>query len=146
MARPQGVKNGEGKKKILVAPEKRAKNTPITKLLDQVNRCPGITTRELGALNNIDHTAVVRLFQRHGIERQQTEDYKGNRADFFAGMQEKIVASITQEDLQKASLRDKIISAGVLYDKERLERGQSTSNQSVFFRVLSEAPDLPGGE
>ena len=45
-------------------------------------------------------------------------------------------------DIEKASLRDKVIAAGVLFDKERLERGQSTSNQSMFFHVVAEAPDI----
>jgi len=137
MPRPKGVKNGDGRKKILVAPEKRAKNTPITKLLDQVHRCPGITTRELGAINGVDHSAIVRLFQRHNIDRERVEDYKGNRADFLAGLQERMLASITEADLEKASLRDKVISAGVLFDKERLERGQSTVNlASIFARAM----------
>lgn len=124
-------------------PGKRAKNTPITTLLDQVSRNPNLSTRELGKLNGIDHSAVIRLFQRHGIERERIEDYKGNRADFLAGLQEKLLQAITTEDLEKASLRDKVISAGVLYDKERLERGQSTANVSLLSRLIDEAPDLP---
>ncbi len=143
MARPQGVKNGEGKKKTVVAPEKRAKNTPITKVMEQVAKCPALTTRELGKLNDISHVAVINLFKRHGIERERIEEYKGNRADFLAGLQERIIGSITEADLEKASLRDKVISAGVLYDKERLERGQSTSNVSLLSRLIDEAPDLP---
>jgi hypothetical protein len=33
---------------------------------------------------------------------------------------------------------------GMLYDKERLERGQSTSNQSVLFGLVSDACDEGG--
>lgn len=140
MPRPKGVP----KKAPVIDPSKRAKNTPITKLLDQVKRCPAITTRELGKLNDVSHAAVVRLFQRHNIDRQRTDDYKGNRADFLAGLQEKVLASITENDLEKASLRDKVISMGVLFDKERLERGQSTVNlASIYSQALeSRTPDL----
>ena len=44
---------------------------------------------------------------------------------------------------EKASLRDKVISAGVLFDKERLERGQSTVNlASIYSQALeSRTPD-----
>ena len=61
----------------------------------------------------------------------------------MAGLQEKVLASITASDLEKASLRDKVISVGVLFDKERLERGQSTVNlASIYSQALeSRTPD-----
>ena len=37
--------------------------------------------------------------------------------------------------LKKVNIRDAVISTGILYDKERLERGQSTANADM--RVLS---------
>lgn len=124
-------------------PSKRPKNTPITKVLAQVTKNPNLTTYELGKLNGVDHTAIVRLFQRHNIDRQRLEEYKSNRADFLAGLQEKVLAGITESDLEKASLRDKVISMGVLFDKERLERGQSTVNlASIYSQALeSRTPD-----
>lgn len=118
-------------------PEKRPKNTDITKVLDQVKRNPQLTMEEIGKINGVSHVAIVNLFKRHGIERKRIEEYKSNRADFMAGLQEKVLASITASDLEKASLRDKVISAGVLFDKERLERGQSTVNlASIYSQAL----------
>ena len=98
---------------------------------------------EIGKINGVSHVAIVNLFKRHGIDRKRIEDYKGNRADFLAGLQEKVLASITAADMEKASLRDKVISAGVLFDKERLERGQSTVNlASIYSQALeSRTPD-----
>ena len=54
-----------------------------------------------------------------------------------------VLASFVASDLEKASLRDKVISAGVLFDKERLERGQSTVNlASIYSQALeSRTPD-----
>jgi len=37
--------------------------------------------------------------------------------------------------LKKVNIRDAVVSAGILYDKERLERGQSTANADM--RILS---------
>jgi len=37
--------------------------------------------------------------------------------------------------LKKINIRDAVISTGILFDKERLERGQSTANADM--RVLS---------
>jgi hypothetical protein len=122
-------------------PDKRPKNTPIDVVIDQIARNPNLTTMELGKLNGVDHSAVVRLLQRHGITRERVEDYKTGRADLLAGLQETVLASITGDDIKKASLRDKVIAMATLYDKERLERGQSTQNASVFFRIIEQACD-----
>lgn len=111
------------------------KNVPITKVVDQLERNPGITYRELGKLNDTSHVAMIKLLSRHGITRENVEEYKTGRADLLAGLQERMLAAITEEDLTKASLRDKIISTGVLYDKERLERGQSTVNAATVISL-----------
>lgn len=68
--------------------------------------------------------------------------FKAHRADLFAGQQVRLLSAITDKDIEKASLRDKVIAAGVLYDKERLERGQSTSNVSMLFTISAEAEKL----
>jgi len=57
-----------------------------------------------------------------------TTEFRANRAFLLSNLQHRIINSITPADIQKANLRDKIISAGILFDKERLEMGLSTSN------------------
>ncbi len=57
-----------------------------------------------------------------------TKQYVNHRPTVFAHIQRIILNSITDADIKKANLRDKIVSAGILYDKERLETGQSTQN------------------
>ena len=57
----------------------------------------------------------------------------------------RLLSAISDTDIKKASLRDKVIAAGILFDKERLERGQSTSNVSVLFQVAEEAEKLQHG-
>jgi hypothetical protein len=71
--------------------------------------------------------------------------FKIHRADLFAGQQARVLSAITDADIKKASLRDKVISAGILFDKERLERGQSTSNSSIILSVVRQAcSSIPG--
>ena len=138
MPRPAGWKRGTP----ATEPHKASKNTPITKVVDQLERNPGLTYNELGKLNGTGHVAMIKLLARHGITREHVEEYKSGRAELFAGIQERVLLSITSGDIEKASLRDKVIAAGVIYDKERLERGQSTSNVSVLFAVAEEAEEL----
>jgi hypothetical protein len=93
---------------------------------------PELSTREIAALADTDHTHVIKTLQRYGIERTHVEDYKGNRADVLAGLQHRLITSITDADIQKAPMGSRVLAAAQLYDKERLERGQSTSNQATI--------------
>jgi len=75
-------------------------------------------------------TQAVHQRLRPLLPTEQTEIYKNNRADIFANAQLKILTQLDLPRLKKAALRDLVISAGILYDKERLERGLSSQNIS----------------
>jgi hypothetical protein len=99
---------------------------------------PELSTREIGKLAESDHSTVVRTLQRYHIERAEVEDYKHHRADILAGLQHRLLASCTDADIQKSPMGSRILAAAQLYDKERLERGQSTDNVNVLVAGLKE--------
>jgi len=83
-----------------------------------------------------DHYGVAKQTIFHHLspligDKGELEAFKEYRADILASLQAKVVKSITDDDLQKASLSQKAVGIGVFYDKERLERGQSTGNIAV---------------
>jgi exopolyphosphatase/pppGpp-phosphohydrolase len=114
----------------------RKKSTPNkidpAKLIKTAQENPNLTTRQLGTLMDTTHSAIVHAFKRYGLDRERIESFKVNRADIMAGLQETVAASFTEEDIKKASVRDRTILFGTLYDKERLERGQSTQNVATI--------------
>jgi len=57
-----------------------------------------------------------------------TEIYRDHRADILSHTQLRLLNNVTNAKLKKASVRDLVVSAGILYDKERLERDLSTAN------------------
>ena len=65
------------------------------------------------------------------IPQEELKDFKEHRADILSGMQLKIISSIDNETLNKAPLASRATAFGIFYDKERLERGLSTSNVSM---------------
>ena len=89
---------------------------------------PELTTREIAAICDTGHSHVIATFQRYMINQTETNDYKSHRADIFAGIQHKILASVSDEDIKKASLFQKAGVVGLLYDKEQAERGLSDNN------------------
>ena len=56
-------------------------------------------------------------------------------ADKFEQLTEAILDSISEDDLLKASLQQKSISAATMLDKARLIRGQSTITLPLSWRV-----------
>ena len=91
----------------------------------------GLALTQIAKLCNISVTAVRGLIERNNIDPIDTEVYKKNRADTLASVQRRLLNNISQADIKKSGLRDKVVAVGILYDKERLERGQSTENVSI---------------
>ena len=104
----------------------------ISQVLERKLQCPGITTRQLAAEQGVTQGAISNLFQKLNISHKHIEEFKGNRADILAGIQSTVLATLVEDDIKKASIRDRAILFGTLYDKERLERGQSTQNVATI--------------
>ena len=56
----------------------------------------------------------------------------------FAATQSRILNNLTDDDIKKGSMLQKATAVGILYDKERLERGQSTENVATFHADIAE--------
>jgi hypothetical protein len=126
-------------KKTKNAPGPRAnKGSKTLAIVKAKQENPNLTTREIGKLVDCNHSNVIRVLQRYNIERNIVEEFKENRADLLAGLQEKVVKSVTVEDIQKAGIRDRMVVLGILHDHERLERGQSTQNVTHLHAVVRE--------
>jgi transposase len=92
---------------------------------------PSMNNKEIAKIVGRDASSVYRALKNYGIDTKKVNTYKKLRADILAGTQGRIIENITEEDLTKAGLRDKAIAFGVFFDKERLERNQSTANYSL---------------
>ena len=100
---------------------------------------------EIAKTANVSTQAVYQTLERHGISYKRLESYKNNRADILAGMQTKILKHIDEARLKKASAFQLIGSLGLLYDKERLERGQGSGDKPMLIivqRVSGATPPL----
>lgn len=87
----------------------------------------GLTYAQIGAINGVSKQAIHKLI-KHLEPDQYTEVYKSTRADVLAKVQHGLLSELTPDKVKKMQPRDIVVSMGILYDKERLERGQSTSN------------------
>jgi len=80
---------------------------------------------------------------RYGLIQSDIDDYVEHRATILQGLQAKILKSIDLPAIQKTPASQRVVMAGILYDKERLERGQSTDivDHRVITAKLSEVTD-----
>ncbi len=106
---------------------------PIEMLVDMYVKKKMNVTQIAQALNLSVGTVSLRL-SNTGITT--LDQFKKSRSDIMALKQANILQSFDSADIKKMQPRDKIVSFGILYDKERLERGFSTSNISMFSHII----------
>lgn len=101
----------------------------------------GLSHSEIAKIQGCDHSNITRVLQRYGVT-DNYKDYKQHRADILAGLQHRLLSSITDNDIQKTPAIQRIMAAGILYDKERLERGLSNSNVSIITSTIQDIKRL----
>jgi predicted DNA-binding protein YlxM (UPF0122 family) len=105
---------------------------------------PDASMREIARQAGCDGSYVTEVLQRYGLIQKEVNDFKTNRANIFAGLQHQLLSSITQADIQKTPIASRIVAAGILYDKERLESDKSTSNHDIIFKDIAMLKGLSG--
>ena len=98
----------------------------------------GMSYQKVSEIVGVANGSITNIVREFESNREIVEYYKKNRADLLAYDQIKYRSHITEEKLEKASARDLEIMRGVCYDKERLEKGQSTENVSVIIEYIRE--------
>ena len=115
-----------------------AKPIPLADIIDLRNK--GLTLEQIGKLVGCSHQNISYRLQPFMEEIEGLKSFKDNRADVLAAYQHRILNSLQATDLGKSSPYQKVGMFGILYDKERLERGQSTSNVAYadYSRTVSD--------
>ena len=86
-----------------------------------------LTYAEIAAIQHVSPQAIHKALKPL-MPGPECKTYQENRADILSGLQIKLLSQVDSARLKKISVRDAVVSAAVLYDKERLERGLSTGN------------------
>jgi len=107
---------------------------------------PTLSERQIAELAGCSKSSVHLALERYGINPNAIEGYKTNRADIFAGLQDRILNKLTDMALEKTPAIQLVTAASILYDKERLERGESTSNVSVLVGAIKELQQARQGQ
>jgi len=116
----------------------------------------GLANSEIAKITGLNHVTVWKFLDSIKAESVQLARFKTHRADVFADLQGKALSLQhklmdhllgdgileSMDDKAKVSLANSINNVfGTAYDKERLERGQSTENHSIMHKILGSAFD-----
>lgn len=80
------------------------------------------------------------VLNRYGIEPNTQESFKTYRADIFAAIQQKFIECADDPAIKKMIERRGLTDLGILYDKERIERGLSDSTSKPLVMIQINAP------
>ena len=94
-----------------------------------------ITQSEAARLSGYSHQRISQLVRDIKTNPDQKK-FKEKKADILEALQGKIIDFISDEDIKKASLQQKIISTSVLQDKIEQIRGVATSLSDNQINVL----------
>ena len=114
----------------------KSESIPIAKLIELRTQNPNLTYQQIGDMVGCSKVNVINRLKPYKEEIESLPTFKKSRGDIFALVQSKLLNSITVDDIKDASLLQKTTAMCQLYDKERLETGQSTSNTSVLSHVV----------
>lgn len=109
-------------------PRARLKEEEKQKIKELAQANPNLSHQQIGELVNVDRSTVTKVIAGFELDRAEVQQYTENRADILAALQRRLLVSITDDDIKRTSAAQRVTMAAILHDKERLERGQSTSN------------------
>ena len=110
----------------LPAIDYRSKCIPLEKIIELYQK--GLTQVEIAKFFGCTKQAIHQRISPFKEDLEALPSFKSFRADVLAFHQRRILSRLTEDDLKKASGYQKVGMFGILYDKERLERGETTQN------------------
>lgn len=98
-------------------------------------RLAGQSYRQIAKAQGVDVSTAHRHLKPVLLQMPSVEEMamvKQRAADLCAYQADRIIANITNDDIEKANLQQKATAAAILVDKSRLISGESTQNLAIL--------------
>ncbi len=123
----------------LPSPRGIIKHIPDEKIL--YLRCEKkLSHQQIAKLCGCHHSNITQRLHKLNIEG--FEYFAKNKSTQLEHLQHRITTSIADDDIKKAPFGSRVMALGILHDKIRLDRGQSTDNISIKGVINSMLGDL----
>ena len=93
------------------------------KILTIRNDNPDLTNQQIADLAETSNSYVSEVLQRYGLNKEAVNDYNKNKVEIWQGITARILSKISDEDIEKGSLQQKITAAGIAFDKTQVLTG-----------------------
>lgn len=94
---------------------------------------PELSSREIGKLVECSHVNVIKTLNRYGIDRGRVKDFLTSEEEIEAGLQERLISGITDDQIQKLSIPQRVTSYAILADKRHQRK--SAGNHGVAIQI-----------
>ena len=88
----------------------------------------GMRVIDIAAEVNTTPSNISHVLSRYNCKENQLIDYQVHRVPIYQALQNRIEKSISQIDIKKAGLYQKVLASRILLDKEQLIAGRATQN------------------
>ena len=102
-------------------------------------RKPELSQRELAKELKVSRNTVSKALDKVSDYKGEIELFRKQRGDILDDKQRLILDAINSKKVGEAKLRDLAVAAGILFDKNRLERNLSTSNITSWCAIVAES-------
>lgn len=101
----------------------------------------GLPERTIAKVTDLPKTTINGIIHRI-FTAEQIQTFKSTEADTLAEKRAMILNTLDLDDIKGMAPRDRAMTYGIFYDKERLERGQSTANVASLHADIAEIKRL----
>ncbi len=109
---------------------------PLNAIVELKLRNPEMTLKEAGKVLGCTGSNIATRLTAAGLRwselSAEVDRFRSVRADLLASVQRRVLSELTGEKLKKANAQQLVTVFGILYDKERLERGKSINDQALY--------------
>lgn len=118
------------------------KGISIEKILELKRK--DLNNKQVADILGCDRSNVSRRLKEYKPTLERINLHKKHRADRLTSIQADILDSITPDNIKDCTLPQKTVAYGILVDKERLFRGESTTNLSIAGVIETHIGKLEG--
>ncbi len=125
-------------KALTKRPRRKDAKVNVKKALEL--RLKGVSQADIARHFNCSRSAVTQaLAPYRDLPLDQLDAWKSHKGDLLEAYQVALLQSLTPSDIKSMAPASRITAAAILFDKARLQRGESTNNISLFSRIVMAA-------
>jgi len=114
----------------------RDKNAQVEQKVLALKENTGMSVSKIADTLGIGVTKVNNVLAKFEKYRGELDTWKAVKADYFAMEQLRYLDNITDKKLENTGARDLAAMAKIAWEKERVERGESTDNVAVIVQHI----------